>query len=410
MDRIKIEMDYPVEGLRLTDDDRRFMAQQEQYFNLMRTGNFYGDLKMNPDPRGDEHMNAPPLPYSQMVENLFKKLPTFSESLMHAFVGIAGESGELLDAVKKQWIYNRPLDRVNVLEELGDLTFYHDAAYMLLMHGNEIPLINLLEQTVKEAHRIKSTRPSWPGGEAAVSVFMACELFMSASTLLQLTNHAFLQRVPAFEYTPAQLVGYAMPLAELTARLAYLIEFFGFTYEQVVAANREKLTGKKPRYPGGVYTDAAAQARADKASPEFPTLAQALGNPSDMLIGTTSDRNTAFNDESNLNLCAGSAIDKEIRMAAAPVDISDKKLPTIEELEKILRDPDARPLHVATPPPMSREEALRELSDFDRQLVTDAEIAEMANRNKPFVGQDAPGNDSEVIITPPKPTRDEAES
>ncbi len=44
--------------------------------------------------------------------------------MLHAAVGISGEAGELLDAVKKAVIYNKPLDRENVIEELGDLEFY----------------------------------------------------------------------------------------------------------------------------------------------------------------------------------------------------------------------------------------------------------------------------------------------
>lgn len=43
---------------------------------------------------------------------------------IHMAVGISGESGELLDAIKKAVIYNKPLDRENVVEELGDLEFY----------------------------------------------------------------------------------------------------------------------------------------------------------------------------------------------------------------------------------------------------------------------------------------------
>lgn len=39
--------------------------------------------------------------------------------MLHMAVGIAGEAGELLDA-----IYRKPIDRDNVLEELGDLEFY----------------------------------------------------------------------------------------------------------------------------------------------------------------------------------------------------------------------------------------------------------------------------------------------
>ncbi len=44
--------------------------------------------------------------------------------LLHMAVGISGEAGELLDAVKKVTVYNKPVDRANVVEELGDLEFY----------------------------------------------------------------------------------------------------------------------------------------------------------------------------------------------------------------------------------------------------------------------------------------------
>lgn len=47
-----------------------------------------------------------------------------SAHLLHMAVGVSGEAGELLDAIKKSAIYNKPLDRENVIEELGDLEFY----------------------------------------------------------------------------------------------------------------------------------------------------------------------------------------------------------------------------------------------------------------------------------------------
>lgn len=44
--------------------------------------------------------------------------------LLHMAVGIAGEAGELLDAIKKHCVYQKELDYENVVEELGDLEFY----------------------------------------------------------------------------------------------------------------------------------------------------------------------------------------------------------------------------------------------------------------------------------------------
>lgn len=49
--------------------------------------------------------------------------PTQADAL-HMAVGVSGEAGELLDAIKRWTIYSKPLDRENVVEELGDLEFY----------------------------------------------------------------------------------------------------------------------------------------------------------------------------------------------------------------------------------------------------------------------------------------------
>lgn len=53
---------------------------------------------------------------------LRKKRPT--QRILHAALGISTEAGELLDAVKKSLFYGKPLDRTNLIEELGDLEWY----------------------------------------------------------------------------------------------------------------------------------------------------------------------------------------------------------------------------------------------------------------------------------------------
>jgi len=69
--------------------------------------------------------------HSDMVRRLAKdgaviaqQMTGYDAHLLHMAVGISGEAGELLDAIKKAVIYQKPLDRVNVVEELGDLEFY----------------------------------------------------------------------------------------------------------------------------------------------------------------------------------------------------------------------------------------------------------------------------------------------
>lgn len=44
--------------------------------------------------------------------------------MLHMAIGVAGEAGELLDAIKKHVIYQKPLDMINVIEEMGDIEFY----------------------------------------------------------------------------------------------------------------------------------------------------------------------------------------------------------------------------------------------------------------------------------------------
>lgn len=69
--------------------------------------------------------------YSAFVDELFKDSGVLLEEitasdldLIHAVMGISGEAGELLDAIKKATVYRKELDRENVVEELGDLEFY----------------------------------------------------------------------------------------------------------------------------------------------------------------------------------------------------------------------------------------------------------------------------------------------
>lgn len=71
------------------------------------------------------------LPYNLFVsrlvkpgENILRETTAAQMDLLHMAVGVAGEAGELLDAVKKVVIYKRDIDRENIVEELGDLRFY----------------------------------------------------------------------------------------------------------------------------------------------------------------------------------------------------------------------------------------------------------------------------------------------
>ena len=72
--------------------------------------------------------------HDDMVKKLFKNGDVILSTItpdqltrLHAVVGISGEAGELLDAVKKETMYNKKPDIENIIEELGDLEFYMEA-------------------------------------------------------------------------------------------------------------------------------------------------------------------------------------------------------------------------------------------------------------------------------------------
>lgn len=63
--------------------------------------------------------------------------------LDHAVTGICTEAGEIADAIKKHKFYGKPLDRTNLIEELGDLYWYINVAQDVLgVTTDEVQAIN----------------------------------------------------------------------------------------------------------------------------------------------------------------------------------------------------------------------------------------------------------------------------
>lgn len=69
--------------------------------------------------------------YDEFVRTLLKK-ESHRDMLFHVALGVCGEAGELADAIKKHLVYNKPLDRDNIVEELGDLRFFIQGVMNLL--------------------------------------------------------------------------------------------------------------------------------------------------------------------------------------------------------------------------------------------------------------------------------------
>lgn len=49
---------------------------------------------------------------------------SLTEDIQHSGFGLVTEIGEIVDAYKRQKFYGKPLDKVNLLEEIGDVLWY----------------------------------------------------------------------------------------------------------------------------------------------------------------------------------------------------------------------------------------------------------------------------------------------
>lgn len=76
--------------------------------------------------------------------------------LLHMAVGICGEAGELLDAIKKKVIYRKELDVENVIEELGDLEFYMEGMRQKLGISRELCVQRNTEKLTKRYGEVYS--------------------------------------------------------------------------------------------------------------------------------------------------------------------------------------------------------------------------------------------------------------
>lgn len=71
--------------------------------------------------KGDEYIEQALQTESQPSD---EQLSRVNLRILHALMGLQTETGELTDAVKRHIFYGTPLDKVNLVEEIGDVFWY----------------------------------------------------------------------------------------------------------------------------------------------------------------------------------------------------------------------------------------------------------------------------------------------
>ena len=72
-----------------------------------------------------------------------------SARLLHATLGMASETGELADAIKKWLYYDQSLDVTNIIEELGDCLWY----VALACNALDVSLEEVMERNIAKLHK-----------------------------------------------------------------------------------------------------------------------------------------------------------------------------------------------------------------------------------------------------------------
>ena len=65
-------------------------------------------------------------------DEVFPAASMYLSKLNHAALGMTTEAGEFTDALKKRYIYGKPLDKTNLLEEIGDMLWFQALALQTL--------------------------------------------------------------------------------------------------------------------------------------------------------------------------------------------------------------------------------------------------------------------------------------
>ena len=78
--------------------------------------------------------------YQQQALQTLAEVASPYEGLQHAGFGMMTEVGEILDTYKRHRFYKVPLDKKNLIEEVGDVLWYIAIAYHFLGKEMELPV------------------------------------------------------------------------------------------------------------------------------------------------------------------------------------------------------------------------------------------------------------------------------
>jgi len=174
------------------------------------------------------------LEYQGLAARTCPDLPGEYENERHMNLGVITEIGEALDIFKKLLAYNKPVDVVNLGEELADISWY----IINKCRFFSIPLEEDFSKVVQEVADLEKEG-----------------LFSEKALTTELKSEALLTAVLTTYLSPVENF-FAAPVVQL-AIFSNIATWYGLDYFQLLTNNIDKL---KVRYPEK-FTEEAAQNR-----------------------------------------------------------------------------------------------------------------------------------------------------
>lgn len=200
--------------------------------------------------------------YAPLARRTLKELPR-NQHIIHMALGLCGELGEFIDAVKKFVIYGKPLDLTNLTEEAGDEFWYI---------GNLLPEFDVkpevLQRAIDEGYTqgtklVVEQADPWEHAKILLQVNLSIATVSAASACnpdkFLPGSSAAVQAIEALGVGVGLLCGiYRLdPTQAMDLNIKKLAARYGDKYSDVAALNRN-LDAERSVLEGGAANDTVA--------------------------------------------------------------------------------------------------------------------------------------------------------
>ena len=179
--------------------------------------------------------------YLPLAIRTCKELPV-ADHINHMGLGIVGEMGEIVDQLKKAYIYGKAIDQVNIVEEVGDVAWYVAGIINLFpnLHGyldsDELPNSTNIER-LHEA-KSKVTRTILLNSMSAANLVVDLGVIVDAGGINSEDAESVAKTLCMFLYATAVLLDVDLGQA-CDVNIAKLAKRYGDKYSDYAATNRD---------------------------------------------------------------------------------------------------------------------------------------------------------------------------